>query len=429
MPDMTVKMRTLGLLIVLAGLVAPAPVRGQGLSADEQRIVAAVDARADEATALLERVVNIDSATENLEGVRRVGEVFRREFDGLGFATRWIDMPPEMKRAGHLVAEHAGTEGQRLLILGHLDTVLQGERFSRTGTTARGTGISDMKGGDVVLLFALKSLHDAGALDRRRLVVLLTGDEESTGDPLATSRRDLVEAAKRSDLALSFETAVRNTATVARRGASSWTLQVSGRTGHSMGIFGPEAGSGAIFEAARILNAFHEQLPEPYLTFNPALIAGGTTVDVTGPHATAEGKTNVVSQKVIVRGDLRFVSEAQKEATRAKMRDIVSRHLPKTDATIAFQDGYPAMSPSGANTELLRQLDRISTELGGGHVEALDAGERGAGDISFASPYLPGLDGLGIRGQGAHAPGESADLASLPLLIKRAALLVYRLSR
>jgi glutamate carboxypeptidase len=259
---------------------------------------------------------------------------------------------------------------------------------------------------------------------------VLTGDEERAGDPLTTSRHDLIEAAKRSDVALSFEATIRNTATVARRGGSSWTLEVTGSTGHSMGIFGPDRGSGAVFEAARILNAFHEQLRgEQYLTFNPSIIVGGTDVDFTVDHGAATGKTNVVAQKVVVKGDLRFISEAQKEATRAKMRDIVKSNLPKTSATIAFQDAYPAMSPTAANSELLRQLNQISLELGGGSVEALDAGERGAGDVSFAAPYVPALDGLGMRGEGTHAPGESAELASLPLLVKRAAILMYRLTR
>ena len=424
------KKRAIGILIVVAVLVIGRPVGGQGLSAEEQRIVANVDARLSEAYALLERVVNIDSATQNLDGVRRVGEVFRREFDRLGFATKWVDMPPDMKRAGHIVAERTGSQGERLLILGHMDTVLQGEHFVTDGTTARGSGINDMKGGDVVLLFALKTLQDAGALDQRRVIVMLTGDEESPGEPLTISRRDLIEAAKRSDVALSFEATVRNTATVARRGASFWTLEVTGSTGHSMGIFGPDRGSGAVFEAARILNAFHEQLRgERYLTFNPSVIVGGTHIDFAVDHGAATGKMNVVAQKVIVRGDLRFISEEQKESTRAKMRDIVRRNLPKTNATITFQDAYPAMSPTPANGQLLRQLAQISVELGGAAVEPLDASERGAGDISFAAPYTPGLDGLGIRGLGAHAPGESAELASFSLLIKRAAILMYRLTR
>jgi glutamate carboxypeptidase len=78
---------------------------------------------------------------------------------------------------------------------------------------------------------------------------------------------------------------------------------------------------------------------------------------------------------------------------------------------------------------LLKHLDEVSQDLGFGKIEALDPGERGAGDISYVADLLPGLDGLGATGGNAHARGEYADLESLPRQIKRAALLIYRLTR
>jgi glutamate carboxypeptidase len=350
--------------------------------------------------------------------------------DSIGVKARWIDMPAEMKRAGHLVAATGDTRGKRVLLLGHIDTVLSGERFRRDGDRAYGTGVADMKAGDVILLQALKALHSAGALKDARVTVVLTGDEESAGSPVEISRRDMIETAKASDLALSFETAVRNTATVGRRGSSSWTLEVEAKTGHSAGIFREGTGSGAIFEAARIVNQFYEALgKEKYLTFNPAVIVGGTEAELEGATGKATGKTNVVPAKAIVRGDLRFISQEQRESARARMREIVARSLPGTLAKITFRDGIPSMTPTEGNYALLKQLDQVSRDLGFGQVEALDPGERGAGDVAYVSHLLPGLDGLGARGGNAHAPGEWADLESLPLLTKRAALLIYRLTR
>ena len=412
-------------------LLAASTAHAQTLTREERTVVERVDANMAAAIEVLDRTVSIPSATENREGVRRVGDILASELKSLGFSTRWAELPREMQRAGHLIAERTGTSGSRLLLLGHLDTVLQTETFGRTGNQARGSGVADMKGGNVVILSALRALHEAGALDGRRITVVFTGDEESPGEPFSESRRELVEAAKRTDLALSFEATVRNTATVARRGQSYWTLEVTGSTGHSAGIFGEERGSGAIFETARILAAFHEQLRgQEYLTFNPAVIVGGTDVTFDTDHGTAVGKHNVVAQKVMVRGDLRFISDRQRETARSRMRAIVARNLPRTSATITFQEAYPAMSPTPDNLQLLRQLDQVSRALGGGPVEALPADERGAGDISFVAPFIPGLDGLGIMTTGVtHAPGETADLASLPLLIKRAAILIYRLTR
>ena len=407
-----------------------ASAKAQKISSEEQKIISYVDAHKDEAVALLEKIVNIESPTQNLKGVKDVGLVFKSEFEALGLTAKWIEMPPEMKRAGHLIAETKGTKGKRILLLGHLDTVLSGEKFRREGNKAFGTGSSDMKAGDVAMLYALKALQNSGALKDSQIIVMFTGDEEASGRPQEISRGDMVAAAKRSDLALSFEGAVGNTGTVGRRGSSSWTLEVSSEMGHSAGIFRERMGAGAIFEASRIIHQFYEQLHgEEYLTFNPSIIVGGTDAELKNSAGTATGKTNVVPAKVIVRGDLRFISEEQKEAARAKMREIVAKNLPKTSAKISFEDGIPAMFPSPENYKLLAQMSKVSEDLGYGKVEALDPGERGAGDIAYISNLIPGLDGLGASGRNAHAPEEYADLESMPMLIKRTAVLIYRLTR
>ena len=401
----------------------------QKTSTEEQKLVDYIDAHTAEAMALLEKTVNIESPTENLAGVKQVGAIFKQEFESLGLTAKWINMPAEMKRAGHLLAEKKGTKGKRVLLLGHLDTVLRGEKFRREGDKAFGTGSSDMKAGDVVLYFALKALHDTGALKDASVIVLLTGDEEDSGDPVEISRGDMISAAKRSDLVLSFENGGSNIATVARRGSSDWTLEVTARTGHSSRIF-DVMGSGAIFEAARILNQFYETLRgEQYLTFNPSVISGGTEVEVKDQSLTTSGKTNVVPAKVIVRGDLRFISEEQKETARAKMKEIVAKSLPGASAKITFTDGIPAMSPNEGNYKLLKTLDAVSQDLGFEKIEALDPGVRGAGDIAYVTHLIPGLDGLGATGGGAHARGEFADIDTLPRQIKRAAVLIYRLTR
>jgi glutamate carboxypeptidase len=403
----------------------------QRLTAEEQKIVAYIDKQNEAAISLLEKAVNIDSPTEDFAGVKNVGMLFAKELESLGMVVKWVPMPAGAKRAGHLVTETKGTKGKRLLLLGHLDTVLKGERFRREGDRAFGTGIGDMKGGDVILIQALKALNATGALTDTRIIVVLTGDEEDSCEPVAVCRGDMIDAAKRSDLALSFEGAIRNTATVGRRGASSWILEVEARTGHSSGIFREVTGNGAIFEVSRILNEFRTQLGgEKYLTFNPSLIVGGTTAESTYPSGTATGKTNVIPAKVTVHGDLRFISEEQKEAARSKMREIVAKSLAGARAKITFEDGIPAMTPVPGNYDLLRQLDQVSRDLGFGPVEALDPGDRGAGDIAYVSHIIPGLDGIGIGGgQNSHAKGESASIDTIPMLTKRAAVLIYRLTR
>jgi glutamate carboxypeptidase len=406
----------------------PSAAAAQALTEVEQRIVAAVDARAEAAIALLQETVDIPSATENHAGVRRLADVYAREFEALGFETRWVDQAA-VGRAGHFVAERRGTAGTRVLLIGHLDTVLEGEPFRRDGARAYGSGIADMKGGNLILLEAVRALHQAGALEHRSIVVVLTGDEESTGRPYEVSRAALFDAARQSDVALAFEGYVPGTAVVGRRGFSSWRLEVTGSQGHSSTIFGEARGSGAIFEAARILSAFHDELREPYLTYNPSVIVGGTDVeyDGTASAGTAAGKTNVVPRTAIVEGDMRFLTRDQLARAREKMRGIVAKSLPQTSATIAFEDGMPSMEPTEENRALLQLLDRVSRDLGLGPVEAHDPSQRGAGDVSFVSTLVPGLDGLGALGENEHAPGEYIELDALPMLTKRTAILIHRL--
>jgi glutamate carboxypeptidase len=403
-----------------------------GLDRTERAIARHVAEGQPAAQAMLERVVNIESPTENVAGVRAVGDAFAEELRAIGFSTRWVELPPEMKRAGHLVAEIDGGKGKRLLLLGHLDTVLYGEPFRRDGARAYGTGATDMKGGNVVMLQALRALHAAGALEDRRITIMLTGDEEDAGMPLAVSREPMLALARASDAALSFEAAIDGTATIGRRGINSWTLEASGETGHSSGIFGEARGSGAVYEIARILAAFQAELgSDKYLTLNPSVVVGGTKAALDDYRGTAEGKTNVIAPVAIARGDIRYLSLEQERSAVERMQAIVARHLPRTGATLSFDDGaYPPMTPTPGNEALLAVLDGASRDLGLGPVAALDPGDRGAGDIGFISHLLPSLDGLGSGGGGnSHAPGEFTGLDTMTPMAQRAAVLIYRLTR
>lgn len=408
-----------------------------GLSADERRLADWIDAHAEDAIALLAETVNIGSGTMNHDGVRAVGQVMRRELDALGLETEWIEMPPEVNRAGHLFGRKDGT-GTKILMIGHLDTVFEADdafqSFRRDGDMGYGPGVDDMKSGNVVMVYALKALQAIGALDDIPVVVAYTGDEEKTGSPISIGRRDLIEAGRWADVALGFEGSVTRDgsdwATIARRSSSGWILEVTGKQAHSSRVFSDRVGAGAIFEAARILNAFYEDVRgEDFLTFNAGNIQGGTDVDYDPQQnrGSTFGKSNVVPRRVVVHGGMRTISVEQLERTREKMQTIVANSRPQTSATITFRDGYPPMAPTGGNRRLAQALSDINEALGRGPMLTLSPLERGAADISFVAPYTDGLAGLGGLGNGAHTPEESIDLSMLPLVIKRAAILIYRL--
>ena len=425
-------------LLALSLLAIPAPAHAR-LSPPEQTIAAVADRDIPADIALLEKLVAQNSGTRNVEGVRKVRDMVAPELATLGFAIRWVPMDA-VHRAGHLIATHTGRPGTtRMLLIGHLDTVFEPESpfqtATREGDKLHGPGASDDKGGVVVMIAALRAMQAAGTLKDANVSVVLTGDEEAAGEPVEIARADLVEAARHADVALDFESMVatggQDYGSIARRSAASYTITATGVSSHSGQIFSPEVGDGAVFELARIITAFREQMPEPDLTFNIGLIAGGATVTLSADEAqmSATGKTNIVPPLAIANGDFRALTQGQIDRVKARMTAIVARHLPHTDAQIVFREGYPPMAPTPGNRALLDRLNAINADLGLAPMPVLDPLKRGAGDISFVANQVDGLVGMGPASRGEHTPEERVDLSSFPRQIKRAAILMTRLSR
>ena len=424
--------------IILTGLLFVSLVFSGELRETEKTIQKYIDKHMEEAKDLIEKVVNINSGTLNIDGNKTVGKIFQNKLDKLGFNTYWVTYPDTIKRSGHLFAEMRGGKGKKIVLIGHLDTVFeldhQFQKFTRVGNTAYGPGVADMKAGDVSMIYAMKALDNIGVLKDMDLTLVFIGDEEKTGGHPSIVRKELIEAGKWANIGLGFEGAHGlNTGTVARRSSSSWILKTTGIQGHSSQIFKDKLGYGAIFEAARIVNAFREKLVgEKYLSFNPGIIIGGTDVDYDPITArgTNFGKTNVVSQDATIHGGIRAISKEQLGRAMARMKDIASQNLPGTTATIEFKTSYPPMEPTKENYALLDKLESVNVDLGYGKLEPLDPGKRGAADISFVAPHVDAsLAGMGPDGFGEHSEKEGLDLTSFPKTTTRATILIYRLTR
>jgi glutamate carboxypeptidase len=410
------------------------------LSPAEKKMVATVDASQEGDVALLQKLVDQNSGSRNFEGVRAVASMMQAELEPLGFTVRWVSMP-ETGRAGHLLAEHKG-KGKHILLIGHMDTVFEKDspfqKMTRHGDTVEGPGVSDMKGGLVIMVSALRAMQAAGTLKSADIRIVLSGDEESAGHPVALARGDMIQAGKWADAALEFEGLARehgqDVGSISRRGSITWTVNTTGHTGHSAGIFGKEDGFGANYELARIVDTFRRELREPNLTYSVGIMLGGVTAT---PSATTEeaaggtvqGKANIIAGQGYATGDIRALSNEQAMRIEQKMRAIVADHLPNTGAEISFSEGYPAMAPTEGSRALLGQLNGVNRDLSLPLMGELDPMRRGAGDIAFVAPYTDGLVGTGAAGNGAHAIGETADLTSFPRQAKRAAILMSRLAK
>jgi len=430
-------LRTLAAFASLS-LLAAAPASAV-LSPQERKMTATVDAEQARTLAMLEKWVNQNSGSLNIDGVTKVRDMLRAELEPLDFDVQWIDMRAT-GRAGHIVARHKGNgAGKRLLLIGHLDTVFEPDspfqKWTRQGDWAEGPGSGDDKGGMAVMVAALRAMQSAGTLKNADISVVLTGDEEDSGNPIDVARRNLIAEGKWADVALDYEGLVvdngKDMGSTARRSSGSWTLTVKAKSGHSSGILTPGAGAGAIYELSRIIDEFRRELPEDKLTFNVGLIGGGASADLDEGRIrlSATGKTNVIAASAVARGDLRAISQEQIDRTQAKMRAIVARSLPGATATITFDtDGYPPMAPTAGNRALLASLNTVNRDMGLEPMGELDPVKRGAGDISFVAADTDGLAGLGPDSAGDHAPGEKVNIPSIWRQAKRAAILMSRLS-
>ena len=411
------------------------------LDINEQSIVKQVELGLEQALNDIEQSVNINSGSMNIAGVKQVGLLAKQQLLAIGFDVQWLD-GSAFNRAGHILATHQSSNPNavKILMIGHLDTVFAKDdnfqRFTRLSETqASGPGVADMKGGNTIIIAALRALKNLNLLDNVSIKVLLTGDEESSGQPLSLSKQAIVDGAIWADIALGFENGDNNinTGMAARRGYTGWTLNVTGKPAHSSQIFNDAVGYGAIYETARILEAFRAQLePEENLTFNPGMIIGGTSIDfdVAKSSGSAFGKSNVIAQQAKVKGDLRALSNKQLKIAKQTMQNIVKNNLNHTQAELIFAVGYPPMALTQGNLDLLAQYSQISQDLGYNVVEPANPRNAGAADISFAAEHVDmSLDGLGLMGSGAHTKNETADLTSLNKNIEKAAILIYRLAK
>lgn len=419
-------------MFFLSGIVFSSAVNAQPLSSTEKKIVNAVQAGFPQAVTLLESLVNINSGTRNITGVRHSGDLLKTAFEQIGFTTAWIKMPDSVKSAGHLVAERKGKKGKRLLLLAHLDTVFEPDMPAnpfaiKKDSIATGHGVLDDKGGAVAILLALQALSKTTAFKDATITVYLTGDEEIGGAPSAITRADMIQRAKQHDLALSFEAGAFNEIITSRRGIDTWRINVKASSGHSSGVFNGK-NYGANYEATRILQAFIKEFEtQKYLSVNPGIFSGGSMVADSGRYTAVYGKDNIIASSGIVTGDIRFLGEEQRVATRIRMKEIVEKdNLPGTSASIQFTDGIPSMEPKKVTVDFLKELQSLNEAMGLGEIAQNEPMKRGGGDISFVANIIPSLDGMGIAGGGFHTQDEWVDLKQFPVLAQRAALFIYR---
>jgi glutamate carboxypeptidase len=368
----------------------------------------------------LKNIVNIDSGTYNKQGVDHVGQYLQQRFQAFGFSTRF---ERQAQYGDHLIATHNGNapNGPRLLLIGHMDTVLaDGEAQRRPFTIssqggvriATGPGVLDMKSGILIGLYALHLLIAASEANYQSVTFLCNSDEE-IGSP--SSKTLIQELARQADAALILEPGrAERTVVSSRRGVGRYRVEVQGVSAHA-GVE-PKRGRNAILELAyqvQRLQALNDTIPGT--TLNVGVIAGGE-------------RTNVVPAYASCDIDIRVSDQAGLKMLEAAMRRAISRHLvPDTKVTLSGSMCHMPFERTEGNTRLIRLVKEVGHEMG---LKIEDVSSGGGSDGNTTSAMgVPTLDGLGAGGALAHNPGEYIELDYLPTRIALVAGLVQRIGR
>ena len=353
-------------------------------------------------------LAGLESPTSDKAAVDCCGREVARRMEELGGS---VESVPSSTTGNHLRAGFGSGAGQ-ILLLGHIDTVwpvgqLERMPVRREGERLYGPGVFDMKAGIAIGMLAAAAVTRDGAGLGRRVVLLLTADEERGSG----ASRALVEAeARRSTAVCVLEPALPGGALkTGRKGAGEFELTVRGVAAHA-GLE-PERGASAISELAAQVGAV-EALADPArgVTVNVGLIEGGSRPNVVAEHGRA-----VVDVRATAASDAHRVAEAIR---RLRPRD------PRTTLTVQGEFGRPPLERTADVARLYGMARDVARGLG----HALDEGQAGGGsDGNFTAALgVPTLDGLGAVGDGAHALHEHVDAGQLPW---RAALVAGLLRR
>ena len=430
---MQLKHIALSLLLPLAGITAGTNLIAAeniepSLTADEIELSQWLDDQNENMLDLLERITNINSGSLNKAGVNEMAALFTRELQMLGFSTsklpgELIEMPScpgsdyNIDVADHTLAQRSGS-GTRLMLMGHLDTVFPVnspfQTFRREGDRMYGPGVSDMKGGLVVMLYALKALNEFGYLQDKFITVFLNSDEEVGS---LSSRKYLEQQALLHDYGLVYEPGTNLIRQ--RKGLGQARFVVTGKASHAGAAH--EQGRSAIKELAYKIVEIEKMTDyESGVTVNVGIVSGGEARNTISPCAEA-----------LI--DLRYPEAQQGLDAIAQFEDIFGSVLSyAVDSGEISTESWtnlhrPAKIPTPESDYLLEKTLSIARLLG----QDIGVGDSGGGtDGSLTQAVgLPTLDSLGSAGTGAHSNREEGRVSSLVERAKLSAVLIRRLTQ
>lgn len=360
----------------------------------------------------LKAYVNQPSGSFDKEDVIKVALMFKADFESLGFQVESIDGV----QFGPKLVCTIGTGDRNLMLMGHMDTVfphaLSVPYKEMEDGRILGSGIVDMKGGVVVMLYALKQALPAIDLKKYKITVVLNPDEE-VGSP--ESHDIILENAQKSFAALSFEpSGADGCMTCARKGVTSVLIHCQGKPGHA-GAEYTRCASAIQALCAQITKLYALRDDEKEISFNAGLISGGTAENVVAPEAQCKC-------------EFRYFDQSLQPVLTKKIQEITAQEpVPGAVTDITFGASHPAVDVTAESLALFDLAASIAKEHGRTVYQEKTGG---AGDIAIAGlAHIGVLDGFGLYGGGMHTIQEFARKESLSNQIRLAAEMLKQVCR
>jgi glutamate carboxypeptidase len=348
----------------------------------------------------LAALVEVNSFTDNVEGGRKVGAMLREVFAIEGLTSEVV---PSQRYADHLVFRSSGNGRAPLALVGHLDTVFPPGKFEGyrvDGALRRGPGVLDMKGGLVVIAWALKALAANGGLSSLPPLRLVVVSDEEVGSP--EGQGVIRNAIGGASACLVFESGRQADAIITRRkGTGAITAVAKGKAAHAGNAH--HEGANAIWAIARWIDRAQALTDyEKGVTVNVGKVTGG------------QGK-NTVPDHVEALADIRFCTRADGERLFGELQRAAEKAGESVAGTKVELSGGIAREPlerSDASLALMSSYGACAKAHGLGHAEAPLVG--GGSDASTSSSMgIPSIDGLGPRGKGFHTVDEFIEVSTL----------------
>jgi glutamate carboxypeptidase len=367
----------------------------------DKAVLSAAEAQKSAVVATMEKLVNLDSGTDDREGLAKVEAVLADRLHELGASVETADASPAAGKS--VIGRFQGTGQRSFLLMIHYDTVFQpGEAAKRPfkieGNRAFGPGVADAKGGVALILHALRILKDKGFTNYKTLTVLFNPDEEKSS---LGSRGTIKQLAAESDFALSYEPPEEDQVTIGTNGIAYVHLKVKGVSSHAGSA--PEKGRNAAMELAyQLVQLRNLGNPDKGTTVNWTIVKAGDKVNIIpdAAEATADMRMSDVSELVRVQNDGDAI--------------IKNKLIPETEVSFLVENRRPPFTPNAPTQNLAALATKIYSELGAPMKVGI---MRFGTDAGFAwnpnNPKPAVLETMGIRGSKIHTSAEYAELDSI----------------